>query len=92
MKENEKLIDTLKGMNSVDELLAFAKEKALEMTEDEAKALFKQLKGGFGELADDELDSVAGGLNARSIGVLLNSYGNSAKADNRHMVNNSLRG
>ena len=92
MNENEKLIDALKGMNSVDELLAFAKEKAMEMTEAEAKALFKQLKGGFGELEDDELCDVAGGLNARNLNTLLNAYGKSAKADNSHMVNNSLRG
>ena len=81
-----------KGVNSVEELLAFAKKNEIVMTEEEAKAVFSQLKGGFGELEDDELCDVAGGLNARNLNALLNSYAGHDQDNNKHMVNNSLRG
>ena len=49
-----------KQAKSAEELLALAKENGIEITEKEAVAYFEQLNRN-GELADDELDNVAGG-------------------------------
>lgn len=45
---------------SAEELLALAKESGIALTEDEAKKYFAE-RHHAGELADDELDNVAGG-------------------------------
>ena len=57
---NEELIAKAKEAKSVEELLALAGENGVEMTEENAKALFERLQSS-GELADDELDNVSGG-------------------------------
>ena len=57
---NEELIAKAREAKSAEELLALAKENNVELTEEEAKAYFEQMNK-TGELADDELDSVAGG-------------------------------
>ena len=57
---NEELIAKAKEAKSAEELLALAGENGVEMTEENAKALFERLQSA-GELADNELDSVSGG-------------------------------
>jgi predicted ribosomally synthesized peptide with nif11-like leader len=46
---------------SPEELLALAKSEGIDLTEAEATAYFNQLNAAEGELADEELDNVAGG-------------------------------
>lgn len=55
------MIEKAKAAKTAEELMALAKENEIEMTEDEAKAYVAQLNPVSGELADDELDNVAGG-------------------------------
>ena len=57
---NQKIIAKAKEAKSAEELLAMAKENDMELTEEEAKEYYDRLHAS-GELADDELDSVAGG-------------------------------
>ena len=61
MDMNKELIAKAKEMKTPEELKEFAKENGMEMTEESAKAYFEQLNPKTGELADDELDNVAGG-------------------------------
>ena len=61
MKMNNELIAKAKQAKNPEELLALAKENGVELTEESAKAYFNQLNPKTGELADDELDNVAGG-------------------------------
>ncbi len=57
---NEEMIKKAKTAGSVEELLVMAKENGYEMTEEEAKTVFSRFNS-TGELADDELETVAGG-------------------------------
>ena len=57
---HEEMILKVKQAKSAQELLTLAKENGIEMTEESAQAYFEQLNKK-GELADDELDNVAGG-------------------------------
>ena len=54
------IIAKAKAAASADELLAIAKENGVELTLDEAKTYFDQISAS-GEVADEELDLVAGG-------------------------------
>ena len=58
---NTELIAKAKQAKSPEELMALAKENGIELTEESAQAYFNQLNPKMGELADDELDNVAGG-------------------------------
>ena len=58
---NTELIAKAKQTKSPEELMALAKENGIELTEESAQAYFNQLNPKTGELADDELDNVAGG-------------------------------
>ena len=59
------LLKKAEGAKSVEELMALAKENDIELTEEKAKALFDSLNTPKnGELTDDDLDMVAGGINA----------------------------
>ena len=49
----------------MEELLAFAKENNLELTEDQARSLFDGSRGG--EPTDEELAAVSGGAAAKSL-------------------------
>lgn len=49
----------------MEDLLALVKENGIEITEEQAKALFDQLHA-TGELSDDELDKVAEASRMRS--------------------------
>ena len=59
-KLTPELLEKAKLAKSAQELIALAKENGAELTEEEANAYFAQLHK-TGELADDELDQVAGG-------------------------------
>ena len=59
------LIAKVKAAKSADELLTFAKENNVELTETEAKTYFDQLSAN-GAVSDDELDVIAGGLSCPS--------------------------
>ena len=61
MKLSIELIENAKKCSSVEELLAIAEKNGMKLTEEEAKAYFDRLHPQTGELADDELDNVAGG-------------------------------
>ena len=54
-------IEKVKECRSVEEILAFAKENEVEVTKAEAEKYFSRLNPECGELADEELDNVAGG-------------------------------
>jgi len=58
---NEEAIAKAKQAKSVEELLTLAKESGVEMTAEQAQDIFAQFNQKSGELADDELDNVAGG-------------------------------
>ena len=55
------LIEKAKEAKNPDELMSLAKENGIELTEEAASTYFNQLNPKMGELADDELDNVAGG-------------------------------
>ena len=57
----QELLEKAKRAKSAEELLILAKENGMEMTEEEAKAYYAQLNPVSGEIADDELENVAGG-------------------------------
>ena len=56
----EELMKKVKEAASVDELMELAKASYIEITEETAKDIFAKFHSE-GELADDELDNVAGG-------------------------------
>ena len=60
MKQDNELLQKAKDAKSAEELLSFAKENGVELTEDEAAEYFAQMHKS-GELSDEELDNVAGG-------------------------------
>ena len=55
------MIEKAKAAKTAEELLEIAKAEGVELTEDEAKTYFAQINPKSGEIADDELDNVAGG-------------------------------
>ena len=55
------LIEKGKKAGTPEELAAIARENGMKMTDEEAKTYFEQLHPKTGELADEELDNVAGG-------------------------------
>lgn len=62
MKMNNELIAMAKKAATVEELLALAKENQVELSEEDAKMYFELLHPKTGELSDDELDNVTGGV------------------------------
>ncbi len=59
----EELIKKAKEAKSVDDLMALASGKGIELTQEEALKVFNSLQSG--ELGDDELNDVAGGIMRR---------------------------
>ena len=57
---NPELIEKAKAAQSVEELLALAKENSTELTEEEAKTYFEQLKAN-GAVNDEDLEAISGG-------------------------------
>ena len=58
---DQELLTRAKTAKTAEELMALAKENGIEMTEEEAQKSFALLHSQSGELADEELDNVAGG-------------------------------
>lgn len=65
IKFTKELMNKAKEAGSADELLVLAKENEIDMTVEEAEYAYAKLHKS-GELADDELDNVAGGCSASS--------------------------
>lgn len=63
---------------SVEEILALAKEKGIELSEDDARTYFER-QNKSGELSDDELDNVSGGGCYADDGRLVVTIGYSCK-------------
>ena len=61
MKFTDEMIEKAKNAKTAEELLELAKAENIEMTAEEAAKTFADLHKS-GELSDDELDNVAGGL------------------------------
>ena len=59
MKLSYEIVEKIKSVDSVDEILAIAKECNVEITPEEANKYFHQLHSG--ELDDDLLVNVSGG-------------------------------
>lgn len=58
---NPELLAKAKQAKSTAELLALAQENGMKMTEEQAGAYYAQLHPTAGEMADEELENVAGG-------------------------------
>lgn len=65
MEMNNELIAMAKKAATVEELLALAKENHMGLSEEDAKMYFEQLHPKTGELSDDDLDNVTGGVALR---------------------------
>ncbi len=66
-KLTPELLEKAKLTKSAKELIALAKENGIELTEEETNTYFAMLNPQDGELADDELDQVAGGRKCGTI-------------------------
>ena len=62
MKLTQEMMEKARAAKSAEELLEIAKDNGVEMTADEAKSYFAQLNPKSGELDDDLLEGVSGGL------------------------------
>ena len=60
MNISKELLEKARTANSAEELLSMAKAEHIELTAEQAAKAFAELKRS-GELADEELDNVAGG-------------------------------
>ena len=67
MELNDKLLEKAKVAKTAGELAAIARENSIELTNEEAKTYFAKLNAKEGEIADDELDNVAGGRKCGTI-------------------------
>lgn len=59
---NEELIAKLGNAKTADEILAIAKEYGKELTAGQAEELLARVKDAAGELSDEDLNAVAGGM------------------------------
>ncbi len=61
MKYTDEMIEKARLAKTPDELLEKSKENGIEMTAEEARKNFELMQPKSGEIADEELDNVAGG-------------------------------
>ena len=66
MQFSKELIEKAKSAKSAEELLEMAKAENVELTEEQAEQAFAELHK-TGEIADEELDNVAGGCGKEEI-------------------------
>ena len=59
---NEEMLAKLQKAKTVEEIIAIAKEYGKEVTAEKAQELLDKLSGAAGELSDDTLAAVAGGV------------------------------
>ncbi len=59
---NKEMLEKMKNVKSVEEVVAIAKEYGQEITEEKAGALLERLNAAGGELPDDLLEAAAGGF------------------------------
>ena len=59
-KEMQELLKKMKASKSAEELVEMAKAQGKELPADKAQELFAKLNGG--ELSEEQLDAVAGGM------------------------------
>ena len=74
----QQILEKARGVKSVGELRALAKENGYELNDEEAQAYFEQVRKS-GELSDDELDSVAGGGCHKKDGRLVVAFGHACE-------------
>lgn len=61
LTEDSAVVDEASSIKDPAAMIAFAKEKGVEFTEDEAKKAISVLDQSEGELGADSLDAVSGG-------------------------------
>lgn len=71
---NEELMKKARAAESVEELMALAKENDIELTRETAEEYFESLNQS-GEMSDEEMDNVAGGGCGSSSGSDLRQEG-----------------
>ncbi len=59
---NQELITKAKAAKSVEELIELARASGVELSKEQAKEYFAKLNPPKGELSDDELSHVSGGM------------------------------
>ena len=59
---NEEMLAKLQKARTVEEIIAIAKEYGKEVTAEKAQELLDKLNSAAGELSDDALAAVAGGM------------------------------
>ena len=73
---NEDMVAKLKKAKSAEDIIAIAKEYGKEMTLEQAQALCDKLKASAnGELTDEELAGVAGGIDWGYVDEQIKKYG-----------------
>ncbi len=73
-KQTNEMTVKLKGAKTAEELLDVFKEYGAETTEEQAKALFERMNAQ-GELSDDALKSIAGGVDWAYVDEQIKKYG-----------------
>ena len=81
--ENKELLQKAKEAKSAEELMTIAKENGVELTEEEASEYFARLNVS-GELADEELDNVAGGGCVATGLSKIDANNEAGRQDNHH--------
>ncbi len=79
--DNSKL-EKIFAVESAEALQALAKENGIEMSDEDAKISFEQIKNGMSELKDEDLDKVAGGLRDSALNLEPTSLRNSLALEN----------
>ena len=74
-KKIEEFVEKAKQARSPEEVEAAAKECGLELTAEKLAKLEEALRGKKGELTDDELAGVAGGIDWGYVGDQIEKYG-----------------
>ena len=74
-KKIEEFVEKAKQAKSPEEVEAAAKECGLELTAEKLAKLEEALRGKKGELTDDELAGVAGGIDWGYVGEQMSKYG-----------------
>ena len=66
-KLKDEFIEKARNAKTAEEFASIAKENGIALTEKDANMYFTELNSKAGELADDELDNVAGGIKCGTV-------------------------